>query len=418
MFDDSELPDFDSMSQEELIEWLEELAKSQSEAASEFIDDFEDDAEEIEADISADEPEVEWSDRLDDTQPVAGEEPPRTVTDITVGDNFEDVDEETPVDLDQFIKRESAPLDADAMEWLAEISAADVEEELPDISDYQPPEPQHESLDELLAQGAEEDPLDWLDSLANEVGGAAATVPTVEARDDGDVDYEYGDDFDDAYEDDEKLDDLEDESLYSRRRAGPMTVRDALLGLEDRESEKFSTQSMAPVPDNVEPAQEPASADVAENVVVVQPEAAPNPGDSLTQAFLIQDQQADLEAWYNSRLSAIAADGDRATQAPAIPPLPQSLAPTKPPPPGLAAAINSARRKVQANDLPEALLDYEKLLRSSAGLDWVVSDIRDLLSQDKFRENPSVHRVLGDALMRQGHLDSALDVYRHALSLL
>ena len=40
MFEDPELPDFDSMSQEELIEWLEQLAKGHSEPASEFIDHY------------------------------------------------------------------------------------------------------------------------------------------------------------------------------------------------------------------------------------------------------------------------------------------------------------------------------------------------------------------------------------------
>ena len=92
--------------------------------------------------------------------------------------------------------------------------------------------------------------------------------------------------------------------------------------------------------------------------------------------------------------------------------------PSKPPPPGLAAAIYSARGKVEANDLREALTDYETLLRTNAGLEWVISDMRGLIARDAFRQNPSVHRVLGDALMRQGRLDAALDVYRHALTLL
>ena len=84
----------------------------------------------------------------------------------------------------------------------------------------------------------------------------------------------------------------------------------------------------------------------------------------------------------------------------------------------MAAAIYSARGKVEADELPEALLDYETLLRTSAGLDWVVNDMRGLIAQARFKANPSVHRVLGDALMRQGHLSAAIDVYRHALSLL
>ena len=86
--------------------------------------------------------------------------------------------------------------------------------------------------------------------------------------------------------------------------------------------------------------------------------------------------------------------------------------------PVLAAAINSARGKIKAENLPDALLDYETLLGTTAGLQWVVHDMRGLIAQERYRENASVHRVLGDALMRQGHLDAALTVYRHALSLL
>ena len=133
---------------------------------------------------------------------------------------------------------------------------------------------------------------------------------------------------------------------------------------------------------------------------------------------MLGDQHHDLEAWYSSRLRAIAAKANTPTRAKARPAFEQLAVPSKPPPPGLAAAINSARGKVEANELPEALADYETLLRTSAGLDWVINDMRGLIAREKYRQNPSVHRVLGDALMRQGHLDTALEVYQHALTLL
>ena len=175
---------------------------------------------------------------------------------------------------------------------------------------------------------------------------------------------------------------------------------------------------MAPVPDSVEPApaNDPGGSDA--DALVAVPEADRSAVDGLTQAFILRDQQVDLEAWYSSRLRAIAAASDRAAQKAATPTLEPQAAPAKPPPPGLAAAIYSARGKVDANELPAALADYETLLRSSAGLDWVIGDMRGLIAQDRFRYNPSVHRVLGDALMRQGQLDAALEVYRYALNLL
>ncbi len=422
MFEDPELPDFDSMSQEELIEWLEELTKMQGASASEIIDDRADAEGRGEPENPADEADDSWTAWLDDTNAGPAASAPIAADDVPVGDNFEDEDEETPVDLARFIDGERSPLDAEAMAWLAEISAAETEEDLPEITDYRPPEPPPENLNALLAQGDQEDPLEWLDSLSRRSAGPRLPTPTdnepTGGKQEARADAADGDDFDDAYEDDETLDDLEDESLYTQRPDKSATVLESILGMDDRESEEYSTQSMAPVPDNVEAA--PAD-DLGENdadALVAEPTEELSAADALTQAFIWQEQHVDLEAWYSSRLRAIAADGEQNAQPLAIPALAPEVAPAKPPPPGLAAAIYSARGKVNANQLPAALADYETLLRTSAGLDWVVSDMRGLIAQDRFCHNPSVHRVLGDALMRQGQLDAALEVYRYALTLL
>lgn len=420
MFEDPELPDFDSMSQEELIEWLEELTKMQGVSASETIDDPAPAQGQGEPVKSADETDENWRAWLDDTN--VGSPAPIAEDDFPVGDSFEDADEETPVDLARFVDGERSPLDAEAMAWLAQISAAETEEELPEITDYRPPEPPPENLDELLAQGAQEDPLEWLDSLGVRKAGPRLPTPAdsepTGADEEVRADAISADDFDDAYEDDETLDDLEDESLYTQRPDKSTTVLESILGMEDRESEEYSTQSMAPVPDNVQPAPRDDLDGSDADALIAEPAAGGSAVDGLTQAFMLHDQQVDLEAWYSSRLRAIAAASDRAAQPAAIPAFEPEAAPSTPPPPGLAAAINSARGKVDANELPAALVDYETLLRTNAGLDWVISDMRRLIAQDRFRHNPSVHRVLGDALMRQGQLDAALDVYRHALTLL
>ena len=419
MFEDPELPDFDSMSQEELIEWLEELTKLQGASASEIVDEPADGEERGEPEYGTDE---NWTAWLDDSDDLPSAQEPMAADDIPLGDSFEDADEEPPVDLTRFIEVDRSPLDAEAMAWLAEISAAETEEDLPEITDYRPPEPPPENLDDLLDQGAQENPLEWLERLGTRKAGPRLPSPKngeLESADGKARAYaEADDDFDDAYEDDETLDDLEDESLYTPRMDKSTAVLESILGMDDRESEEYSTQSMAPVPENVEPAPSNDPVEPDSDALVAEPEAAPTAVDGLTQAFILQDQQVDLEAWYLSRLRAIAAGGGGVPQPAAIPALKQEVAPSKPPPPGLAAAINSARGKVGANELPEALADYETLLRTNAGLDWVISDLRGLIGQDRFRQIPSVHRVLGDALMRQGQLDAALDVYRHALTLL
>jgi hypothetical protein len=419
MFEDPELPDFDSMSQEELIEWLEELAKIQGGVASEFIDDGSDLIDDA-SDEPAEAGDEDWSAWLDDTPSMPGTPMSSPDSGASVSDNFADADEETPIDLARFEARESAPLDAEAMAWLAEISAADGEEELPDITEYRPPAPP-ENFDELLTKGAQEEPLDWLDDQSNRAAGPrlpqAASEPPV-ADEAAWLETEIGDDFDDAYEDDEQLDDLDDESLYSRRSGETEKVLQSILGMEDRESEEYSTQSMAPMPDNAQPEASEETSAIAATAPLEPAAATPAAGDSLSQAYMLHAGQVDLEAWYLERLRAVASTGDSASQADAVARMEPIAAPAKPPPPGLAAAIYSARGKVEAYELSEALTDYETLLRTNAGLEWVIRDMRGLIAREEFCRNPSVHRVLGDALMRQGRLDAALDVYCHALALL
>ena len=421
MFEDPELPDFDSMSQEELIEWLEELTNMQGGAASEIIDDLPDTAGRNSAEAPAAESAEAWAPLLDDAPSVKDSQATAAKGDGAEDDEFADADEETLDHLARFETRESGPLDAAAMAWLAEISAAESEEELPDITDYRQPAAPPENLDELLAQGAKEDPLEWLDNLGARPAGPRLPVTANEPQDQDKAassDADYGDDFDDAYEDDEQLDDLEDESLYSRRSGETQKVLQSIMGMQDRESEEYSTQSMAPVPENIEGATTDEARSVPVETAVEQPEATAGADDSLTQAYMLHEGRVDLEARYSGRLRAISATGEGAPQAATAPAVDQFVEPSKPPPPGLAAAIYSARGKVEADDLREALTDYETLLRTNAGLEWVISDMRGLIAREGFRRNPSVHRVLGDALMRQGQLDAALDVYRHALTLL
>ena len=387
MFEDPELPDFDSMSQEELIEWLEQLAQGHSEPTSEFIEHYTGD----QGVNDSDSPQDEWSDWLDDTEPLIGDEG-LTGGEFPVDADFEG---EIPVDMTMLHDDDTAP--TAALDWLDELTADALGDDLPDFNKLQPGQPPPTTLDDALAAEERDDPLEWLESAPGDNPGHNNPHNSPEA----------GDDFDEDYEDDEQLDDLEDESLYQSGAERTREILNSLLGLVDQETEKYSTQSMAPVPEG-ESAAAPAPAARA-----VPP--APERADELTRAFLLQDREADLEAWYAERLREIASPGVRPSEAPELPP---HVKPSKLPPPGLAAAINSARGKIKTDDLPAALLDYETLLTTSAGLEWVVSDMRELIAQKQYQGVASLHRVLGDALMRQGHFEAALDVYRHALSLL
>ena len=380
MVAEPELPDFDSMSQSELLAWLTQLARERG-----YTPPPTDESSAKNGD---------WADWLDDTQRSLAVQPP--------------ADDDTPTDLLQ--DDDEVGLPPDAIDWLREIAAAEAPEELPDITDYRPPEPGL-SLGDILHASPEDDALAWLDNLAAEINSSPRTT-----NHDSVTPTDYGNDFDEDFEDDESLDDLDDESLYSPRGKRKAALVAALLGLDDPEAADQGTQSMAPLSEDNSPAQAALT--------------SKRGSDRLTQAFALHSEVADLEAWYAERLAALK-DGEPAypevNPQSAAEPAPESPAPAsqpepqptvKLPPPGLAAAINSARAKVAADALDEALEVYETLLSTPAGLDWVEMDIRALIDQPPHSHDPLLHRVLGDALMRSGQLDEALEVYRHALSLL
>ncbi len=379
MFADSELPDFDSMTQEELIAWLEQLAKRHDDSP-EFLDDYE------RLQTSTDQDELDedddWLDWRDETA--------RGAATLAAEEGFISGPGalEPPVDLSLYADEDTAA--TASLDWLDEIIAA--QSAPPDFKRIQAQAKPQAQRPRLSQDEAEDDPLAWLNAMDSKSLNSPPPARNSHAP-------QMPEDFDETWEDDETLDDLEDESLYSYNADSQASFPASLAGMNDGDAEEQSTQSMPPLPD-VQETDAPA--------MPVQPPKAPAARpDSLTNALLIQEREHDLENWYAERLRSIA----EPREAPAI-------KAGAPPPPGLAAAINSARGKVQAEKLAEALLDYETLLGTTAGLQWVVHDMRELIAQAKYRENASAHRVLGDALMRQGQLDAALNVYRHALSLL
>ena len=390
MYDAPELPDFDSMSQDELLAWIARLAQDRARSAGNS------DADDLNGDGRG--ADNGWSGWLDDTQPTMSLQPP--------------ADDDTPTDL--LLDEAALGLPPDAIDWLQELAADDPPEELPDITDYRAPD--NASLSDLLSPNPEDEALAWLDNLVGDIRQA----PRLDHYS-NDKPADYGADFNEEYEDDESLDDLEDESLYSPRGKRKHSLLAALPGVKSADADGEGAQSTAPPADGN--SQKPPRQN----------------SDRLTQAFVAHADLDELEAWYAARLQALdggqttptpaaddalqPVDADAPTQpmvaadAPAIasPPPP---APAKPPPPGLAAAINSARESVADQALDEALAVYETLLRTPAGLDWVVTDMRALIDEQGQAGNPSAHRVLGDALMRLDRLDEALAAYRRALSLL
>jgi len=79
------------------------------------------------------------------------------------------------------------------------------------------------------------------------------------------------------------------------------------------------------------------------------------------------------------------------------------------------ARLALARALWQAGEQQEALEAYTRVIRFGKSLENVISDLEVYLEQ---RPDVSIQRVLGDAYMKDGRLQEALDVYRRALETL
>jgi tetratricopeptide (TPR) repeat protein len=79
------------------------------------------------------------------------------------------------------------------------------------------------------------------------------------------------------------------------------------------------------------------------------------------------------------------------------------------------ARLRLARRHSAQGRTEEALVEYRGILRDSPEtLDDLIHDLRDLAAETK---NPEVHRLLGDAHIREGDYVRALESYNRALAL-
>jgi hypothetical protein len=79
-----------------------------------------------------------------------------------------------------------------------------------------------------------------------------------------------------------------------------------------------------------------------------------------------------------------------------------------------ASVLSAARSRVQAGDIEGGLSQYEQLVRANSSLQETVDDLSKVA--EKTKNSPALYRVLGDAYMRTGKLQAALDTYRKALN--
>jgi tetratricopeptide (TPR) repeat protein len=83
-----------------------------------------------------------------------------------------------------------------------------------------------------------------------------------------------------------------------------------------------------------------------------------------------------------------------------------------------ANVLNQARASQKMGDVSAMLDSYERLIRSEVALEDVETDMERVSKDAVHKSNPAVLRVYGDALLRRGKLQQALDTYRAALNLL
>jgi hypothetical protein len=109
--------------------------------------------------------------------------------------------------------------------------------------------------------------------------------------------------------------------------------------------------------------------------------------------------------------------------AQAIPtPPPKVEVPAAPPPAPVTPApitvdhgqrLQRARELVAQGQYSESLTHYQSLIDSEAALDHVIGDMQTIVQAQP--TDPSARRLLGDAHLRKGNLQDALDTYRKAL---
>jgi tetratricopeptide (TPR) repeat protein len=92
------------------------------------------------------------------------------------------------------------------------------------------------------------------------------------------------------------------------------------------------------------------------------------------------------------------------------------LAPKEAEPKDYPARLERARARLKKGQIEDALTDYRLVLKNAPDLlGDVMSDLNGSLEEAP--DHPEVHRLLGDAYIRQGNYLQALEAYNRAVAL-
>ncbi|RME77060.1 MAG: hypothetical protein D6784_04510 [Chloroflexi bacterium] len=93
-----------------------------------------------------------------------------------------------------------------------------------------------------------------------------------------------------------------------------------------------------------------------------------------------------------------------AKEEPEAPPIPEDV----------SERLRLARLAREDANVDEALRLYESLVSSGAHLDEVIQDLQEMSTV--YPDNATLFQIMGDAMMKDGRLKSALEAYRQALA--
>lgn len=221
---------------------------------------------------------------------------------------------------------------------------------------------------------------------------------------------------------------------YERKRAGDVSIPDWYQEALERYPEADTKPEPIGAEAVISPAEppswlealttepEPAEPVLAEGIPAWLVEANPDfvaPPASASQKLPVDDWTsgtelpADLPDWLRPTSSQVAAPPVSAPQPAMPPPQPPPAARPQPAPGDLAATLRAGRELVGRGAHLDSLAHFEPLINASYELETVIGELTKVVAAQA--KSPRARRLLGDAYMRRGDLQKALDTYRSAL---
>jgi hypothetical protein len=221
---------------------------------------------------------------------------------------------------------------------------------------------------------------------------------------------------------------------YERKRAGDVSIPDWYQEALERYPEAETATKPEPIGAEavISPAEppswlegltaepEPAEPALAEGIPAWLVEANPDfvaPPASASQKLPVDDWTsgmevpADLPDWLRPPTSQVAAQPVSAL--PPVTPPPPPVSRPQPAQGDLAAALRAGRELVGRGAHLDSLAHFEPLINASYELETVIGELTKVVAAQA--KSPRARRLLGDAYMRRGDLQKALDTYRSAL---